>query len=226
MADTRAQPLPGGRMPAVPLVRVIDPPAFMLGTPYLMAAKLFYHSIPEENFQPADKVVGKANFEDKDYESEHAVWPYSVKVSDDGVLAVTDTQYFRILIWKDWENAFAQPADVIIGQADLESNGQNQYGKPKANTLNWCYDVLLRDGAIWVVDTGNSRVLYFENIPATNNQNANDLFGNIDFNAIGEHLDVGKQNSERLYWPFAITAWRDQLITADTGNHRIAFYNL
>jgi hypothetical protein len=147
-------------------------------------------------------------------------------VSDDGVLAVTDTQYFRILIWKDWENAFAQPADVIIGQADLESNGQNQYGKPKANTLNWCYDVLLRDGAIWVVDTGNSRVLYFENIPATNNQNANDLFGNIDFNAIGEHLDVGKQNSERLYWPFAITAWRDQLITADTGNHRIAFYNL
>jgi sugar lactone lactonase YvrE len=188
---------------------------------------LFYEAIPAKNYQPADKVIGKNSFDEKDYDTEHAVWPYSVKVSADGALAITDTQYYRVLTWNKWQDAFAKKADAIIGQPDLDSCGQNQYRtKPEANTLNWCYDVLLKDGSIWVVDTGNSRVLYFKHIPAVNNKDADDLFGNIDFNAIGEHLDVGKTNNERLYWPFAVSADGDKLIVADTGNHRIVFYTI
>ncbi|MEO8413765.1 MAG: hypothetical protein ABI472_08905 [Ginsengibacter sp.] len=103
---------------------------------------LFYENIPVTNYVAADKVVGKNNFDEKDYESDNAVWPYSTKVSEDGVLAITDTQYYRILIWYKWEDAFAKTADVIIGQPDLQSCGQNQYRlKPAANTLNWCYDM-------------------------------------------------------------------------------------
>ncbi len=189
---------------------------------------LFYQNIPNANYQAADKVLGKINFEDKDYDSEHAVWPYSVKVSEDGALAITDTQYYRVLTWKHWQDAFTKTADAIIGQPDLESCGQNQYRlKPNANTLNWCYDMFMQNGSLWLADTGNSRVLYFKNIPTTNNnQPADELFGNISFEAIGEHLEVGAHNSERLYWPFAVTATDDTLIVADTGNHRIVFYNI
>jgi len=68
--------------------------------------------------------------------------------------------------------------------------------------------------------------LFFKNIPVENNQPADELFGNINFEAIGEHLEVGKENSERLYWPFAVSVLADQLIVADTGNHRIVFYNI
>lgn len=88
---------------------------------------LFYENIPTKNYMAADKVIGKNNFEDKDYESENAVWPYSVKVSEDGVLAITDTQYYRVLIWNKWNDAFTRTADTIIGQPNLESCGQNQY---------------------------------------------------------------------------------------------------
>ncbi len=188
---------------------------------------LFYENIPTQNYQAADKVIGKINFEDKDYESENAVWPYSVKVSEDGVLAITDTQYYRVLIWNDWKDAFTKTADAIIGQPDLESCGQNQYRlKPNANTLNWCYDMFMKEGSLWLADTGNSRVLFFKNIPTKNNQPADEQFGNINFESIGEHLEVGKENSERLYWPFSVTLEDGTLIVADTGNHRIVFYNI
>ena len=188
---------------------------------------LFYETIPTKNYQAADKVIGKNNFEEKDYESENAVWPYSVKVSENGVLAITDTQYYRVLIWNQWKDAFTKTADIIIGQPDLESCGQNQYNlRPAANTLNWCYDVAIKNGALWVADTGNSRILYFKNVPAQNNQSADELFGNINFETIGEHLEVGKHDNERLYWPFSITLVEDNLIVADTGNHRIIFYTI
>ncbi len=188
---------------------------------------LFYSAIPTENYKAADKVIGKNNFEEKDYESENAVWPYSVKVSADGMLAITDTQYYRVLIWRNYKDAFTKTADVIIGQPDLNSCGQNQYQlKPSANVLNWCYDVCFKNSAMFVVDTGNSRILQFNKIPSVNNQYANDLFGNINFETTGEHLEVGNENSEKLYWPFAAISYQNKLIVADTGNHRIAFYEI
>lgn len=188
---------------------------------------LFYEKIPKKNYQAADKVIGKTDFADKDYESENAVWPYSIKVSQEGALAITDTQYYRVLIWNDWKNAFTKNAEVIIGQPDLESCGQNQYRlKPGANTLNWCYDMFMKNGSLWLADTANSRVLFFRKMPEENDQYADELIGNINFETIGEHLEVGKENSERLYWPFAVSVMDDQLIVADTGNHRIVFYNI
>ncbi len=186
---------------------------------------LFYETIPTKNYTAADKVIGKNNFEEKDYESENAVWPYSIKVSKDGVLAISDTQYYRILVWNNWQDAFTKSADIIIGQPDVMSCGQNQYRlRPQANTLNWCYDMVMKHGSLWLADTGNSRILFFKKIPTTNNQSADELLGNINFETIGEHLEVGKQDNERLYWPFAVTITDNKLIVADTGNHRIVIY--
>lgn len=188
---------------------------------------LFYESIPTKNYSPADNVIGKNGFDEKDYDTEHSVWPYSVKVSANGALAVTDAQYYRVLTWKHWKDAFTKTADAIIGQPDLDSCGQNQYRlRPQSNTLNWCYDTFMKNGSLWLADTGNSRILFFKKIPTENNQPADELFGNNNFETIGEHLEAGNHNSERLYWPFAITVTDDQLIVADTGNHRIVFYTI
>ncbi|MFY0255528.1 hypothetical protein ACDQ55_16405 [Chitinophaga sp. 30R24] len=188
---------------------------------------LFYNTIPVKDYQAADKVIGKNSFEEKDYDHEHALWPYSIKVSPEGVLAISDTQYYRTLIWRNWQDAFTQTADIIIGQPDLQSGGQNQYRlTPQAHTLSWCYDIFMQDGALWLADTGNSRILFFKVIPVENNQPATDLYGNLNFETIGEHLEAGKEHSERLYWPFSISVSGDKLVVADTGNHRIVFYNL
>ena len=66
------------------------------------------------NFAPADEVIGKPDFTNRDYENHEPIWPYSVKISESGQLAITDTQYYRVLVWKHWKDALIQKADFYI----------------------------------------------------------------------------------------------------------------
>ncbi len=188
---------------------------------------LYYENLPTEHFAAASGVIGKPDFMTRDYENEDPIWPYSVKIGPDGTMAVADTQYYRVLIWRDWRKAFQQKADVIVGQADLNSSGQNQYGLfPKANTLSWCYDACFTDQGLLVADTGNSRVLSFDTIPASSNPSADGLIGKPNFSTGSENAETvfGTENS--LYWPFSICADSGRLAVADTGNHRVLLYPL
>ena len=119
-------------------------------------------------YQIQVSLTASSNFQERDYDHNDPIWPYSVKVSPNGQMAITDTQYYRVLLWHDWKTAFQKKADVIIGQASFDANGQNQFGWfPKAQTLNWCYDTCFYKDGLWVADTGNSRVLWFEKFPSS-----------------------------------------------------------
>ncbi len=186
---------------------------------------LYYDTLPTENFAPASGVIGKPDFKTRDYDHQDPIWPYSVKIGPDGSMAVTDTQYYRVLIWHDWRTAFQQKADVIIGQMDVDSNGQNQYGlHPMSNTLSWCYDTCFVKEGLLVADTGNSRVLRFVAVPTQNNRAADGLIGKPDFFTGSENADTVFGTEKSLYWPFSICADGGRLAVADTGNHRILIY--
>lgn len=188
---------------------------------------LFFKTIPTQNFAPADGVIGKPSFEERDYENYEPIWPYSVKISLNGQMLVADTQYYRTLLWHDWQTALSQPADVIIGQPDFEANGMNQFSLfPKQNTLNWTYDACFYKNGIFVADTGNSRVLWFENMPRENNELADNLIGHAHFNLSSENANTRYGTDKQLYWPFSICTEGDTLAVADTGNHRIILYQL
>ncbi len=188
---------------------------------------LFYQNIPTVNYEKANKVIGKSDFVSRDYEDENPVWPYSVKVSKQGVLAIADTQFYRVLIWNDKNHAFEKPADIIIGQENFKDCGQNQFRlAPENNTLNWTYDTCFFKEGILINDTGNSRVLGFNQIPKKNNECANFLIGRPNFNTSSEYKDnmFGTQNA--IYWPFSMHAYDDNLYLADTGNHRLVISEL
>ena len=188
---------------------------------------LYFDHLPFENFAPASGVIGKPDFFTRDYENQNPIWPYSVKIGPDGSMAVTDTQYYRVLIWHDWRRAFQQRADVIIGQSDLDSSGQNQYGLyPGANTLSWCYDSCFAEQALLVADTGNSRILRFDSIPEASNPSANGLIGKPNFSTGSENAETVFGTEKSLYWPFSICANGGRLAVADTGNHRVLLYPL
>ena len=188
---------------------------------------LFYEKIPTEHFTKADKVIGKPSFEERDYDHQDPIWPYSVKVGPNGQIAITDTQYYRVLLWNDWTRAFENKADVIIGQPSFESNGQNQFGWfPGANTLNWCYDCCFYQQGLWVADTGNSRILWFENIPGAHNQEADNLLGQNDFNTGSENKNTIWSTEGSLYWPFQVCIENKAMVVADTGNHRVVINHL
>ncbi|MEA5138645.1 NHL repeat-containing protein [Arcicella rigui] len=188
---------------------------------------LFYEKIPTENFKAADEVIGKSNFFERDYEDFQPIWPYSARINEAGQMAVADTQYYRVLIWNDWRTANQQNADVIIGQPDFSSNGQNQYSLfPKPNAMNWLYDTFFYEKGIFVVDTGNSRVLWFKEVPKENNASADNVLGQFDFNTGSENSNTKLGTDKQLYWPFSICVSKQNLILADTGNHRVILYQI
>lgn len=188
---------------------------------------LYYPEIPSSNYATAQGIIGKPSFHERDYDHQDPIWPYSVKISPDGQMAITDTQYYRVLLWKNWKTAFSQKADVIIGQKSFEGNGQNQFGWfPKANTLNWCYDTCFYKKGLWVSDTGNSRVLWFDSIPTKSDQEANNLIGQDDFNTGSENKNTIWSTENSLYWPFQLCIDQQTMAIADTGNHRIIINEL
>lgn len=190
---------------------------------------LVYDQLPEAHYAAADAVIGKPDMNTRDYESEDAVWPYAVKLGPEGQLAITDTQYYRVLLWHHWRDALLHKAAVVVGQPNMEQSGQNQFGLfPAAHTLSWCYDSAFYNNGLLVADTGNSRILCFQRIPEHNNPAADALIGRPDFHTGSEHAATILGTEQAMYWPFSISPDPSQalLAIADTGNHRILLHQL
>ncbi|MEO0898114.1 MAG: hypothetical protein AAFY71_17015 [Bacteroidota bacterium] len=188
---------------------------------------LYFKEIPSRSFVEANGVIGKASFTERDYDHKDAIWPYSVKISPEGKMAITDTQYYRVLLWNQWQDGFDKQADVIIGQPSFEANGQNQFGWfPEANTLNWCYDSCFYKEGLWVADTGNSRILWYPQTPQAHNTKAIDLLGQNNFQTGSENKNSIRSTETSYYWPFSLSIQGNILAAADTGNHRIIINHL
>jgi sugar lactone lactonase YvrE len=188
---------------------------------------LFYENIPNSDFAKADNVIGKPDLQTRDYENNEPIWPYSIKINGKGQMAVADTQFYRVLVWNDKEEAFSKPADIIIGQDNFDACGQNQFRlTPEANTLNWTYDACFYKNGILVNDTGNSRILHFDDIPKKNNAIAKAVIGRENFTTSSEFKGNMLGTQEAIYWPFSITTDGDTLFIADTGNHRLVICDL
>ena len=184
---------------------------------------LYFETFPTENFAAADQVIGKESFSSRDYDTTEPIWPYSVRVSNEGCLSITDTQCFRVLLWKDWKTATGSAGpDQIIGQPDLTALGQNQYGlTPGSQSLNWCYDSFFYKGGILVMDTANSRVKWHSKLFDGDNPVAEGLLGQPNFTTGSENTENASGTEATLYWPFALCEDNGLLAIADTGNHRI-----
>lgn len=127
---------------------------------------LVWKNIPAGDFQEADFVVGQAGFDSDQPNAglpaptESTMFdPISVDVSDTGQMAVADRQNNRVLIWNAIPTADNQPADQVIGQADLVTGTLHP---TSGNTFNNPSGVRF-DGRnlVVVVDGSNNRVLVF-----------------------------------------------------------------
>lgn len=55
---------------------------------------------------------------------------------------------------------------------------------------------------------------------------ATNLLGKPNFATSSENLDTFFGTERTLYWPFAISSSGQRLAVADTGNHRVIFFEL
>ncbi len=160
---------------------------------------LIWNSIPTQNNQPADLVLGQSSFGTGSQSCPPSLGNPTVaanqlcspaSVSSDGThLFVSDLGYSRVLIWNSIPTSNDQPADVVVGQPDMTSavannpavcpNGAGPQGAC-AGDLNFP-KFALSDGRRLFIADGNDRVLIFNSIPTSNGASADAVLGQPDF---------------------------------------------
>jgi hypothetical protein len=86
-------------------------------------------------------------------------FPYSISL-DEGMVAVADTANNRVLLWNSIpEHECGSKADLVFGQDDFASNGENRWKSVTYDSLCWPYGIWLRGERLAVADSGNNRVM-------------------------------------------------------------------
>ena len=139
-------------------------------------------------------------------------------------LFVADRDNNRVLIFDGLSTLSGfDLAKKVLGQADFEKNKANRGITVTRETLRGPRAVLVGGGRLYVADTGNHRVLVWDPVPRLSGKGADGLYGQPDFN-LAVRSGPG---SETLLEPsgLAMDAQTSFLLVADTGNHRVLFYD-
>jgi uncharacterized protein (TIGR03437 family) len=170
---------------------------------------LIWNSIPTTNRQPADVVLGQANFNvavqpdltkaTTNAQANSLLNP--VSVSSDGTrLYVADLGNNRVLIWNSIPTTNQAPADVVVGQKDLntgisndapdlcpsngtDSTGAATYPARCGKTMDFPRFALSDGTRLFIADGGNDRVLIYNTIPTQNAAAADVILGQPDENS-------------------------------------------
>src|SRR5208283_1724095 len=162
-----------------------------------------------------------------------------------GKLFVADTGNSRVLIWNTIPTTNNQPADVVLGEPNFTTRYApvaNVALTAAANTM-YAPNSVTTDGThLFVADTGNNRVLIWDNIPTANQQAADfeigqpDMTGTAANNSVGFCASNGTNTTtntptypveceKTLSYPrFALADNAGRLYIADGGNDRVLIY--
>ncbi len=86
-------------------------------------------------------------------------FPYAV-VSDGDRLFVADTSNNRVLVWHDLPRGLVGvPADTVLGQPDMDANGENRWSAVTDDSMCWPYGLSVAGDLLAIADSGNNRVM-------------------------------------------------------------------
>jgi len=205
---------------------------------------LIYSSLPSSSGASASFVVGQSNFTDNEPQGctqTSLNRPRSAVLTENGKLVVADTLNHRVMIWNAVPQADGQPADAVLGQADFvhcTANDQDQNraadATPRANTMNEPIAVWSDGRRLIVVDSLNSRVLIWTQMPTDGSQNfkpADVVLGQIGFtgstgnDANGDGIEDANPGATTMLFPGAVHSDGTRLAVADTVNHRVLLWD-
>ncbi len=190
---------------------------------------LIWKKRPETDHAPADLIIGQPDFfrEGRNARGEPSAStlnvPTGVAASGDA-LAVADSWNHRVLIWRGLPRENSRPADVVLGQADFYATRANRGAEAGPHTLNWCYGVAIADGRLIVCDTGNRRVLVWNEIPDRNGAPADLVLGQTRMDCRDENGGRGV-DAGGMRWPHAAAMVAGRLVIADAGDNRLMAWN-
>ena len=187
---------------------------------------LIWNQLPDVDHTPADLLLGQPDFDREGRNAGREVDATTLNVPTgiaygDGVLAVADAWNHRVLLWHGLPQSSNRPADVVLGQRDGRSGLANRGATaPRADTLHWCYGIMIHEGRLFVADTGNRRLLMWERLPTTHGAPADLVLGQPDFDSRDDNADLGG-GAIGMRWPHGMAMAGRMLLVADAGLNRV-----
>ena len=148
--------------------------------------------------------------------------PFGIALVD-GRFYVADTYNRRVLVWVDGVPTDPDvPADIVLGQPDPTSRGENRDGPVAPDSFRWPHMVTGNGGGIVVADAGNHRLLGWHRHP-DGDVPADYVLGQPDMGT-GVEFPYRPQTGTGLRFPYAAVRTPDGLAVADTSNNRVLLW--
>ncbi len=163
------------------------------------------------------------------------------------MLFVSDRGNHRVVIWEQFPEENGEPCSLVLGQEDfadcLENRGMTTtldemtsglgdesldgftISKAEEDTISQPAGLQVIDGKLYVVDSGNHRVIRWSGIPSEDGEAPSLVLGqdNLDDNEANRRGFVG---SGSLFFPMGIHTSDDlHILVADKDNHRVLLWN-
>ena len=187
---------------------------------------LIWKQIPTVQNQPADVVLGQADFSDALANRGDVVgadtlhWCYGVAILQ-GNLVVADTGNRRVLGWQGIPSENGAPADFVLGQNSFSSRDENAGIEGGPLGMCWPHSVVALNDSILVSDAGNNRIMVWKTWPNEPGTPCDFVLGQKDLSSSEHNRANYLPNEQALNMPYGMTAIGDLLIVADTANSRI-----
>ena len=189
---------------------------------------LVWNSVPETSDVPPDAVIGQPDAGAVEVNrgagcsAASLNWPFGIAVVG-GSFWVADTGNRRVLGWRQGIPGPDQPADVVLGQPDAVSHGENRDGPAGPASFRWPHDISGRDDLLLIADAGDHRVLGWSPQPRSD-RDADLVLGQPDFTS-AEEWPYGPHTNDRFRFPYAVCLDGETLAVADTANNRILLWD-
>lgn len=163
------------------------------------------------------------------------------------MLFITDRGNHRVLIWNQLPQEDGEPASLVLGQEDfsdcLENRGLTTkldemtsglggesldgfaVSMAREDTVSQPAGIAVINGQLYVVDSGNHRVLRWQTLPSEDGEAPQLVMGqdNLDCNESNRRGVVG---SGSLFFPMCIRSGDNKRVfVADKDNHRVLVWN-
>lgn len=183
---------------------------------------LVWDEVPSSSGTLPSMVLGQPDLDgvDEGCGPQRFYWPFGLAMVD-GTFWVADTGNRRVLGWRDGLPEPGRTADVVLGQPDVWSRGENRDGPVAANSLRWPHALTAVGRTLVVADAGNHRVLGWCG-PVDEDRAADVVLGQPGFDSAVE-FPYRPQGPRSFRFPYAVTSSPEgALYVADTSNNRVA----
>ncbi len=186
---------------------------------------LIWNTLPTANGQVADVVLGQTNFGMSVMQgspsASNMLMPTAV-LYDGARLYVADLMFNRVLVWDGLPAVNNEPADFVLGQANLTS-AASVAASP--TTLNQPTGLARYGNALLVADSLNDRIVVYQPLPTTSGSAGSLVLGQADLNtaAIAGPNPPTQQGFDS---PEGLSVTGNQLYVADDGNRRVVRFTL